>query len=104
VSAAIWETHLSLALGHTACLRGYSVLFTTAIDIIHTHCLRSGSAVEPRMLSSEIDDSGRRDKRWDARGRCHSLERFLCETLQRDGNALWRAEVIPAASGRDDHA
>jgi DNA replication protein DnaC len=30
------KTHLSLALGHTACLRGYSVLFTTAIDIIHT--------------------------------------------------------------------
>ena len=25
-----------MALGHTACLRGYSVLFTTAIDIIHT--------------------------------------------------------------------
>jgi DNA replication protein DnaC len=30
------KTHLSLALGHTACLRGYTVLFTTAIDIIHT--------------------------------------------------------------------
>ena len=30
------KTHLCLALGHTACLRGYSVLFTTAIDIIHT--------------------------------------------------------------------
>lgn len=30
------KTHLSLALGHTACVRGYCVLFTTAIDIIHT--------------------------------------------------------------------
>lgn len=30
------KTHLSIALGHTACLRGYSVLFTTAIDIINT--------------------------------------------------------------------
>lgn len=30
------KTHLCIALGHTACLRGYSVLFTTAIDIIHT--------------------------------------------------------------------
>lgn len=30
------KTHLSLALGHTACLHGHSVLFTTAIDIIHT--------------------------------------------------------------------
>ncbi|MEO7208598.1 MAG: ATP-binding protein [Steroidobacteraceae bacterium] len=25
-----------MALGHAACTRGYSVLFTTAIDIIHT--------------------------------------------------------------------
>ena len=30
------KTHLCIALGHTACVRGYSVLFTTAIDIIHT--------------------------------------------------------------------
>jgi DNA replication protein DnaC len=30
------KTHLSLALGQAACARGYSVLFTTAIDIIHT--------------------------------------------------------------------
>jgi DNA replication protein DnaC len=30
------KTHLCIALGHEACVRGYSVLFTTAIDIIHT--------------------------------------------------------------------
>lgn len=30
------KSHLSIALGHTACLRGYSVLFTTAVDIINT--------------------------------------------------------------------
>ena len=30
------KTHLTIALGHTACLRGYSVLFATAIDIINT--------------------------------------------------------------------
>jgi DNA replication protein DnaC len=30
------KTHLCIALGHAACQRGYSVLFTTAIDIIHT--------------------------------------------------------------------
>jgi len=30
------KTHLSIALGHAACARGYSVLFSTAIDIIHT--------------------------------------------------------------------
>lgn len=30
------KTHLATALGHTACLAGYRVLFTTAIDIINT--------------------------------------------------------------------
>lgn len=30
------KTHLSIALGHTACMYGHSVLFTTAVDIIHT--------------------------------------------------------------------
>lgn len=30
------KSHLSIALGHTACLAGYSVLFTTAIDVINT--------------------------------------------------------------------
>jgi DNA replication protein DnaC len=28
--------HLSIALGHAACLNGHSVLFTTAVDIINT--------------------------------------------------------------------
>src|SRR5215831_3115853 len=30
------ETHLATALGYAACLQGYSVLFTSAIDVIHT--------------------------------------------------------------------
>jgi len=30
------KTHLSIALGHAACLAGHSVLFTTAVDIINT--------------------------------------------------------------------
>lgn len=30
------KTHLAAALGHTACLAGYSVLFTTAVDIVNT--------------------------------------------------------------------
>ena len=30
------KTHLSIALAHTACLRGYSVLFTTAVDLVNT--------------------------------------------------------------------
>ena len=30
------HSHLSIALGHTACLRGYAVLFTTAVDIINS--------------------------------------------------------------------
>lgn len=30
------KTHLSIALGHAACLKGHSVLFATAVDIINT--------------------------------------------------------------------
>jgi DNA replication protein DnaC len=40
------KTHLSLALGHTACLNGHSVLFTTAVDIINT----LAAAPERRLL------------------------------------------------------
>jgi DNA replication protein DnaC len=35
-NVGLGKTHLSIALGHTACLRGYTVLFTTAVDIINT--------------------------------------------------------------------
>ncbi len=34
-NVGLGKTHLSIALGHEACLRGHSVLFTTAIDIIN---------------------------------------------------------------------
>lgn len=30
------KTHLATAIGYNACLRGYSVLFTTAVDVINT--------------------------------------------------------------------
>jgi DNA replication protein DnaC len=30
------KTHLATALGHAACLKGYTVLFTTAVDVINT--------------------------------------------------------------------
>jgi len=35
-SVGLGKTHLCTALGHAACLRGYSVLFASAIDIINT--------------------------------------------------------------------
>jgi len=35
-NVGLGKSHLSIALGHTACLRGYSTLFTTAVDIINT--------------------------------------------------------------------
>jgi len=30
------KTHLAIALGHTACLNGYSVLFTSTVDVINS--------------------------------------------------------------------
>lgn len=35
-TVGLGKSHLSIAIGHTACLRGYSVLFTTAVDIINS--------------------------------------------------------------------
>jgi DNA replication protein DnaC len=53
------KTHLCIALGHAACVRGYTVLFTTAIDIIHTLSAAAATGslkramqryVKPRLL------------------------------------------------------
>jgi DNA replication protein DnaC len=35
-NVGLGKTHLSVALGHAACLNGHSVLFTTAVDIVNT--------------------------------------------------------------------
>lgn len=35
-NVGLGKSHLSIAIGHSACLRGYSVLFTTAVDIINS--------------------------------------------------------------------
>src|ERR1700739_2566417 len=35
-NVGLGKTHLSIALGHAACLNGHSVLFNTAIDIVNT--------------------------------------------------------------------
>jgi len=35
-NVGLGKSHFAIALGHTACLRGYSVLFTTAVDIINS--------------------------------------------------------------------
>ena len=35
-NVGLGKTHIALALGHTACVHGHSVLFTTAVDIINT--------------------------------------------------------------------
>ncbi len=38
------KTHLATALGHTACLQGHHVLFTTAIEAINTLCAAQAQA------------------------------------------------------------
>ena len=35
-TVGLGKTHVSIALGHAACIGGHSVLFTTAVDIINT--------------------------------------------------------------------
>ena len=34
--SGVGKTHVAIAPGYTACLKGYSVLFTTAISVINT--------------------------------------------------------------------
>jgi len=45
------KTHLCIALGYSACLRGHSVLFTTAVDIINTLAAAQAAGTLKRELS-----------------------------------------------------
>jgi DNA replication protein DnaC len=45
------KTHLATALGYAACLKGYSVRFATAVDVINTLAAASASA----RLKPELD-------------------------------------------------
>src|ERR1700758_498921 len=46
----VGKTHLATALGHAACLRGHSVLFAAAIDVVN----RLSGAESNRQLAREI--------------------------------------------------
>ena len=46
----VGKTHLALALGHAACLRGHRVLFAAAIDIVN----RLSAAESNRQLAREL--------------------------------------------------
>jgi len=48
------KSHLSIALAHTACLRGYSVRFTTAIDIINELSAAQASGGLKRALGKYL--------------------------------------------------
>ena len=48
------KSHLSIALAHAACLRGHSVLFTTAIDIVNTLAAAQASGSLKRAMQRYI--------------------------------------------------
>ena len=56
-TVGLGKTHLSIALGQAACARGYSVLFTTAIDIIHTLSAAAGTGSLKRTMQRYLKPS-----------------------------------------------
>ena len=53
-NVGLGKTHLSIALGHTACLNGHSVFFTTAVDIINILAAAKSSGQLKRAFHSYL--------------------------------------------------
>jgi DNA replication protein DnaC len=53
-NVGLGKTHLSIALGHAACLNGHSVLFTTAIDIVNTLAAAQAAGRLKRELARHL--------------------------------------------------
>jgi DNA replication protein DnaC len=53
-NVGLGKTHLSIALGHAACLKGHTVLFTTAVDIINTLAAAQSAGQLKRELNRYI--------------------------------------------------
>ncbi len=56
-NVGLGKTHLAIALGRAACLRGYGVLFTTAVDIINTLSLAHATGQRQRELDRYLRPS-----------------------------------------------
>jgi DNA replication protein DnaC len=56
-AVGLGKTHLSIAIAHAACVRGHSVLFTTAIDIIHTLSAATGVGTLKRTMQRYLKPS-----------------------------------------------
>jgi DNA replication protein DnaC len=50
-NVGLGKTHLSIALGHAACLNGHTALFTTAVDIVNTLAAAQSAGHLKRELS-----------------------------------------------------
>src|ERR1700724_317704 len=53
-NVGLGKTHLSIALGHAACLKGHNVLFTTAIDILNTLAVAQSTGRLKRELQRYV--------------------------------------------------
>ena len=68
------KTHLSIALGHSACLAGHSVLFASAIDILNTLAAAQSTELE-ESLKTQYEDELESLRRQLALARQAALER-----------------------------
>ena len=50
-NVGLGKTHIAIALAHAACQRGYSVLFTSAVDIINTLIAAQAAGTLKRQLA-----------------------------------------------------
>jgi DNA replication protein DnaC len=56
-AVGLGKSHLATALAHTACLKGHSVLFTTAINIINSVAAAQASGSIKREMNKYLKSS-----------------------------------------------
>ena len=96
-NVGLGKTHLSIALGHAACLNGHSVLFTTAVDIINIANLAIPtrvSTISTAPLTNNSFIGGANDD--------HQDDEIVQRMRDDGGQEVVRRDIDPAEIAADD--